>query len=459
MSTKRSRFWFALGLAILANAVAPATVKAHPRLTRSDPSAGQRLAVAPGALRLWFSERPELTLTSLTLLDSAGRSVVLRAIERDEGDKLGVLARIPERLRPGRYAVNWRTAAADGHPTTGSFTFTVLSAAVTDTSSKAISEQARATPPDSMVLHRETESPSGLMYVAVRAVTFACLLVIIGAVVFRFAILQRVLTNGDLRMRVSNRVATVAGGAAMILLLAAAARLALQMDVLNAGSDAQPVTMRDLVAGTRWGSGWLLQVLSALVAAVAFGAARRAKAGWLVAAGAALVLSITPALGGHAAASPRLSTLAIVADAAHVLGASGWLGSLLVLTAVAIPSVASADGEGRWSQIASLVNAFSPTALAFAALLALTGVFAAWLHIGSVSALWDSGYGRTLILKLLALVPLAATGAYNWRLVRPTLGTTAATKRLRRSASAELAVGVIVLGITAVLVATEPPIR
>ena len=55
------------------------------------------------------------------------------------------------------------------------------------------------------------------------------------------------------------------------------------------------------------------------------------------------------------------------------------------------------------------------------------------------------------------LTVAAAAGAYNWKRVLPLLGTATATSRLRRSTSVELAAALIVLLITAVLVATPMP--
>lgn len=137
-----------------------------------------------------------------------------------------------------------------------------------------------------------------------------------------------------------------------------------------------------------------------------------------------------------------------------MLGAGGWLGSLLVLTTVGVPlALATAPAE-RGPLVADLVNAFSPTALAFAGLTAVTGVFAAWLHLGSIPQLWQSDYGRLLLLKLGVLALVAGTGAYNWRRVRPALGDEVGGQRIRRSSTFELGVGLVVLLVTAVLVAT-----
>ena len=178
---------------------------------------------------------------------------------------------------------------------------------------------------------------------------------------------------------------------------------------------------------------------------------------WILATLAVLALAFTPGLSGHAVATPGLGPLAVVTDGLHVIGAGGWLGGLLVLIAIGVPVALRLGPEHRGSAVAVLVNAFSPTALFFAGLTVASGVFAAWVHVASVPALWQSAYGRTLLVKIGVLTVVFGTGAYNWLRVRPALGTEAAGSRLRRSAILELAVGAIVLAVTAVLVATPPP--
>jgi putative copper export protein len=103
------------------------------------------------------------------------------------------------------------------------------------------------------------------------------------------------------------------------------------------------------------------------------------------------------------------------------------------------------------------VNAFSPVALACAAAIATTGVLAAWMHLGTLSALWASDYGRVLLVKLAVIAIIAAFGAVNWRVLRPAMGDVAGARRIRGSAMTELAIGALVLAVTAVLVATPTP--
>jgi copper transport protein len=183
------------------------------------------------------------------------------------------------------------------------------------------------------------------------------------------------------------------------------------------------------------------------------------RLGWVLASAGAVMLAFTPALSGHAVAVPEYAALAVLSDGLHVLGAGGWLGSLLAVVVIGIPSAMRLGEERRGRATAVLVNAFSPAALAFAAVVTATGVLSAAFHLGSLSDLWQSSYGRTLLVKVGVLSLVFGAGAYNWRRVRPALGDDAGTHRLRRSAGFELAVGAAVLLITAVLVATPPPLN
>jgi putative copper export protein len=156
-------------------------------------------------------------------------------------------------------------------------------------------------------------------------------------------------------------------------------------------------------------------------------------------------------------AAESFTVVVVLADAIHVLAAGGWLGTLLLVAGVGIHAALRAPAGERGRVAADLVNAFSPFALACATVIALTGIIAAWTHLSGLRSLWESGYGQVLLIKLGVLAVLAALGAYNWRVQRPRLAGDASALGLRRTASAELVVGALVLAVTAVLVAMPTP--
>jgi copper transport protein len=84
-------------------------------------------------------------------------------------------------------------------------------------------------------------------------------------------------------------------------------------------------------------------------------------------------------------------------------------------------------------------------------------VITAWRHLKTLSALWTTPYGITLIVKLCLVACVLALGAFNFRRQRPLLGTDAGAHSLRGSATAELAVATLVLVVTSLLVCMPSP--
>lgn len=300
-------------------------------------------------------------------------------------------------------------------------------------------------------------------YVAIRWVHYSALLVVIGAVAFSGVVLPLAQRRADplVLPDMRGRAARVGLGAAALLGATAIMRLLAQGYALGDESLVPDmVLLGTLIRVTQWGHAWLLECGAIVVSLVAFVRARRQHRGALTILGvAACTMAFAMALSGHAAAAPKFMALAIISDGLHIIGAGGWLGSLLMLVLVGIPAALSMAECQRWRAVGVLVTAFSPMALMFAGLTAVTGLFAAWLHVPSLPALWDTRYGQVLLLKLAVLSVTAGIGVFNWRRVTPTLSTSPeATRRLQRSAAAELGIGIVVILITAVLVATPTSI-
>ena len=107
--------------------------------------------------------------------------------------------------------------------------------------------------------------------------------------------------------------------------------------------------------------------------------------------------------------------------------------------------------------VAEMVHRFSVVALASAALLGITGVITAWRRLNPLSAPWTTPYGYALIAKLCVVGIVVGLGAWNWQRVGPSLGTDGGARKIRRTASTELAFAGLVLLLTAILVSLPSP--
>jgi copper transport protein len=176
------------------------------------------------------------------------------------------------------------------------------------------------------------------------------------------------------------------------------------------------------------------------------------RAGWIAAAVGLVCDALTPLLSGRWSG---------VVNPVHRLAAGLWLGSLFILVTCGLaPLLRNAEvGERRGALAADMVNRFSPMALSMGGVVVAFGVITAWLHLPTLASLWETPYGRTLIIKLLFVATVFGLGAFNWRRQRPTLGKESAAISIRRSATLELSVAAVVLIITSILVSLPSPKR
>jgi putative copper export protein/methionine-rich copper-binding protein CopC len=457
--------------AALACALLPAPAAAHTRVESTQPADGDTAHAAVSELRLTFSRAVESELTTITLF-RGGAQVAHGGAKVEGGEGRAFVLALPAALEAGDYVARWKTVGSDGHVLEGSWRFSVAAASAPPPTPAAAAAQAAQVqdPPlpttdgTDEALEDEVGEAGRPLAVAVRWAWFAALLGMIGAVAFRYGVLPRLDREPGLQPiagRAEGAVWFVALGAAALSVATLFARLWMQVAALGGASESawDGARLDVLLRDTGWGLAWVLQAIATLAFVIGLFIAKAPHGrgvGWMGAGAGAVLLSAVPALSGHAASVGRLNGLAILTDTVHVLGAGVWMGTLAALLAVGIPAGLTA-ADGAAGAVASMVRAFSPMALAGAALVAITGLTSLVFQLDALSDVWSTGYGRALLLKLALLAGVAGLGFYNWRRVLPTLGDDAATQRLRRSARAELGLGLAVLLVTAVLVALPTP--
>ncbi len=300
-----------------------------------------------------------------------------------------------------------------------------------------------------------TPTIEATLFAAARWLAYLASFLLIGAAVVRQVILPRVLSP-DEGEAAATRIARLGIGAGLVLLLAHAGRLYWQArSLLDPG---EPLTSEflELVLDGTWGRGWTLQAGAAVLATVGWTVAgfRPGSRSWAAPAGAGgLFVAIAAPFTGHAVGLPQAGWMGPALDALHLAAGGAWLGSLAVLLVVGLRSGAPVPR----SSIPDLVAAFSPVALVSGLLAILAGVIIGYRYLGGLAPLWTSGYGRALAAKLLVLAGVAAAGAFNWRVVLPQLRRDGDPTRVRGTARLELALGALLLAITAVLVALPAP--
>jgi copper transport protein len=441
---------------LAASAALPRPAAAHLKLTSAKPARGDTLHTALSQLELHFTEKLELQYTTIVIVTATG-DTIRGTVQSLGADGKSVALVLAQPLTDGAYKVVWRAAGDDGHVVNGNYNFTVagvpppVAAPLVDTTKQDRS----AIAPDAPQADPNLRSTA----VAVRWLNFVFLLLAIGGVVFHALLLGRARSrpsdaNDWIAIeKAATRLALFAGIGSLVI---AVPRLALQSSALNGAAHTWDIgLLKKLITTTNWGHGWILQVLGSVGYLMAvFASEPESGTAWWLAGASAIVLAFAPAFSGHAAAIEQSRAITVTNDAAHVFAASTWIGTLMYVLLIAVPVCM---GRRAFEQLALLVRKFSPLALFAASVAAITGTVSALEHIGPVTDLWRTPYGRALSVKLMFIVLVALMGFYNWRRVRPGLGTKEATISLRRVATGEIAFALMVLLTTAVLIALPTP--
>jgi copper transport protein len=128
-------------------------------------------------------------------------------------------------------------------------------------------------------------------------------------------------------------------------------------------------------------------------------------------------LASTWALSDHAGTGIQVP-LAVPSDIIHLTAIAVWLGGLVTLVTIVLrrpDSPADAGKSGRRYQAATAeaaraVSRFSPIALGCVSAIVATGTYQAWRGVGSWGALFETTYGRLLLVKIVAVCALVALG-------------------------------------------------
>ena len=381
-----------------------ADVDAHAALARSDPSAGATLAEPPAAIRLWFTEPLEATYTGADLLDANGNAVagVTVGIAADNAHQLVMT---PPDLPDGVYTVAWRTlSAADGHTLRGYVSFQVgggrTPGAVPVLTTSPANDAARA-------LTRALALTGVIALLAIAPVTLGVL----------DPTARTVPGLADRLAPRLRRYALVAAGGALLGSVAALAAQAVTIDP----DVALPSAVGETLTGTRYGQLWLIRMLGLALVTVAVTAALWGRPSWRR---GTLVLGTIIGLGvpvpfslmSHAAAQSQGTAAAIAADALHLLAAAIWGGGVLLLATVLAPALRP-FATGAWRHALRVaIPRFSVLGLAAWGTLWLSGLYSAWLQVGSLAALTQTPYGQSLLLKGALLIPVLALAAWHFGL-------------------------------------------
>jgi copper transport protein len=397
---------------------------AHAAMVTATPEPGSVVASAPGEITVTFSEGITAVADRTQVLAPDGKRITGTVTASGPTLRIGI-RRADQPL--GTYLVSYRIISGDSHPVGGAMTFSV----------GAPSARPPESDPDSVHPSVAAAVPT------LKFLGYAGLTLIVGPALLLALLWPR-------RQSRRGPILLVRAG----LIGAAASTLgALWTQAPNSsGAPLWDVSVTELadVLASPFGVALLarlavLGAVAALLPPVLRGRGGRWRGVALLALTAA-GLTTWP-LTGHAAESPLTGAI-VAADVVHLAAMAVWLGGLVTLGAFLL--------RGTHPRVLGVIlPAWSRWAMLAVVWLVGAGTVQAVVQVGSVGALWSTGYGRLVLGKVAILAAVLVAAAFARQLVRRAQ-VAAGVGRLRRTVGVEVAATVLVLGLSAVLVQVTP---
>jgi copper transport protein len=428
----------ALATIVLLLLVPARTAEAHAQLEAAEPQPGATLDAAPAAIVLRFSEPLDAGFTRVQLFDASGRLVAPGPGVIEPGAE-NVLRLALDDIPRGAYTAIWRArSTVDGHVTEGNVPFGV-----------GVPPALAYIPPPGTP--EPATLPPGRAETVVRWLSLLAAALAGGGPLFMLAVWRPLVPAGraDRTLTLHIRRLTVGGGLALVV----ASLLFVIVQTASAGGTSLLQAFGEPL-GRMLASYTGLLIVARVILALALLALRlppqgEGGVGWWLAAGLAGSIALSFALGSHAGGLD-MPALAVALAWLHNAAMVAWLGGLLPLAL----AVRVARNEPEAVELTALVPRFSRLALASVVVLAFTGAYAAWQHVGRLDLLAATTYGRALGLKLALFGVLLGFGAMNLLWLTPRLPRAAGG--LSRSLGGELLAGAVLLLVVGALTSVAP---
>ena len=404
---KKRSIWI-LVTVVLYSAWAVAPAYAHAIFLRSNPAPNAVLASSPAQVEIYLSETVQPGLSSISVYNSSGLIMDLGDVRVDPSNATRMTVSLRS-LSDGVYTVTWKAiSATDGHFTTGSFPF-----AVGNGNSASVA-----------AIRQTNSSSLPLSALISKWLLLAALAVLTGQVSFDALVWNPALKSSETEFPPEVRQpaiwAKIYQFGWMAFLIGLGLSLLSEAGQTNGNELAWPWAPEAglVLTTTRLGVIWLIRLA---LAVIGIWLTQSRPAAWKRPAGFAtcLALLLTISLTSHAA-TERYPVLPVLADWLHLTGMSFWFGGLAYLL-TGLRELQRVTGTLRTRLTSLSVMRFSVMAVISVGVIGITGLYAAFLRVGTLNAFETSLYGHVLFIKQGFVAALLLLAAVNLLFISPRL--------------------------------------
>ena len=415
-------------------------VSAHPFTDETIPNLSSNAPTGISEVIVFFSEPIELDFSTLKVLDNNGNQIDNKDTNYYEDEKSLIVTTSP--LEDGVYTVTTKVLSkVDGHLVPGAFLFAVGDVVIDP---KLLENQSSI----DLIFYPE----AGARFPGIVGQTIVLGVVIASLIIWGTQNKQSIKEELEqVQIKHHQKFMSITGIGLMLVFISNILMIAVQTVRL----ETSPIEAIQTYFGTIW---LARMIITIVLLGLWFALDRKTnvtKKVQIPMLGAMLALISTSSLIGHGAASGE--TPALILDYIHNLVAAVWIGGIFYFVFALLPSLSKLKEESREKMSLALIPRFSIAFIISIGIVIITGPLLMWFLESDVGLITESVYGQLIILKIaIASMMVALGGFFQFRVQKTAEKNFQSGKinvhgKLKRSLKVDAALGVILLGVVALL--------
>jgi copper transport protein len=415
-------------------------VSAHPFTDETVPNLSSNAPTGVSEVIVYFSEPVELNFSTLKVLDNNGNQIDNKDTDYYQDEKSLIVTTSP--LEDGVYTVTTKVLSkVDGHLVPGAFLFAVGDVVIDP---KLLENQSSI----DLIFYPE----AGARFPGIVGQTIVLGVVIASLIIWGTQNKQSIKEELEqVQIKHHQKFMSITGIGLMLIFISNILMIAVQTVRL----ETSPIEAIQTYFGTIW---LARMIITIVLLGIWFtldrktNVTKKIQIPMLV---AMLALISTSSLIGHGAASGE--TPALILDYIHNLVAAVWIGGIFYFVFTLLPALSKLKEENREKMSLALIPRFSIAFIISIGIVIITGPLLMWFLESDVGLITESVYGQLIILKIaIASVMVALGGFFQFRVQKTAeknfqSGKIDVHRKLRRSLKVDAALGVVLLGVVALL--------
>jgi len=415
-------------------------VSAHPFTEETIPNLSSNAPTGVSEVIVYFSEPVELNFSTLKVLDNNGNQIDNKDTDYYQDEKSLIITTSP--LEDGVYTVTTKVLSKiDGHLVPGAFLFAVGDVVIDP---KLLDNQSSA----ELIFFPE----AGARFPGIVGQTIVLGVIIASLIIWGTQNKQLIKEELEqIEIIHHQKFMSITGIGLVLIFISNILMIAVQTIRL----ETSPIE----AIQTNFGSIWLIRMaITIVLLGIWFGLDRKrnlTKKTQIPMLIAMLALIGTSSLIGHGAASGE--TPALILDYIHNLVAAVWIGGIFYFVFTLLPTLSKLKEVNKEKMSLVLIPRFSIAFVISIGIVIITGPTLLWFLESDVGLITDSLYGQLIMLKIsIAAVMISLGGFFQFRVQKNAEKNFQSQKfsvhrKLKRSLKIDATLGVILLGIVALL--------